>query len=294
MSESTKQKAIIIPYLLVLLQGVLYGFGDPISKVAYEVMPVFSLLTVRYLIATVFMMLLFAKPVIRGLKESSPRDWLLPSICIAGGYITGNIALEISAATTVAFLRSMPTVFTPILAFAFYKKKYHWKHLPVLLAVVIGTYLLCGMGGLGGFGAGEIWALVCAILEAGALVFGERALRNTNPITLTTLQCAMSCAMAFVFALICEGGVQVSMATPSIWVTIVYLAILCTVAGYFLQNVAMQKISSSSVALLQSFCPVMTAVFSRILLAELLSLAGIIGCCIILACVIIESLMQNN
>lgn len=57
MSESTKQKAIIIPYLLVLLQGVLYGFGDPISKVAYEVMPVFSLLTVRYLIATVFMML---------------------------------------------------------------------------------------------------------------------------------------------------------------------------------------------------------------------------------------------
>lgn len=79
-----------------------------------------------------------------------------------------------------------------------------------------------------------------------------------------------------------------------VWLTIVYLAILCTVAGYFLQNVAMKKISSSSVALLQCFCPVMTALFSRIILAEKLSVAGNIGAAIILICVIAESLIQNK
>ena len=132
--------AVIIPYCLVLLQGVLYGFGDPISKAAYEVMPVYSLLTVRYLIATCFLMLFFAKPVLRGLKESSVREWMLPSVCIAAG----NIALDLTAATTVAFLRSLLTVMTPILAFICYKKKYYWSHLPILVAVVIGMYLLCG------------------------------------------------------------------------------------------------------------------------------------------------------
>ena len=296
--------AVIIPYCLVLLQGVLYGFGDPISKAAYEVMPVYSLLTVRYLIATCFLMLFFAKPVLRGLKESSVREWMLPSVCIAAGYIAGNIALDLTAATTVAFLRSLLTVMTPILAFICYKKKYYWSHLPILVAVVIGMYLLCGMGGLGKFGAGEIWSLACAALEAGALVFGEKALQNTSPLSLTTVQCGMSCAMALICALLFEGGVQVhgdsaaltsgGMSMTMVWLTIVYLAILCTVAGYFLQNVAMKKISSSSVALLQCFCPVMTALFSRIILAEKLSVAGNIGAAIILICVIAESLIQNK
>ena len=34
-----------LPIGFILLQSLLYGFGDPISKSAYEVLPVYSLLT---------------------------------------------------------------------------------------------------------------------------------------------------------------------------------------------------------------------------------------------------------
>lgn len=38
---------IIFPMSLILLQDILYGLGDPISKYAYESIPVYSLLTIR-------------------------------------------------------------------------------------------------------------------------------------------------------------------------------------------------------------------------------------------------------
>ena len=48
-----------LPISFILLQSTFYGFGDPISKSAYEVLPVFSLLSVRYGIALIFLLLVF-------------------------------------------------------------------------------------------------------------------------------------------------------------------------------------------------------------------------------------------
>ena len=113
-----------LPFFFIFLQSVLYGFGDPISKAAYEVLPVFSLLTVRYGIAFLFLLLIFNKRIVQGIKTASLKDWLLPSLCIGGSYVLSNIALELTAATSVAFLRSLSTSMTPLLALAVYRKKF--------------------------------------------------------------------------------------------------------------------------------------------------------------------------
>ena len=131
-----------LPFLFIFLQSVLYGLGDPISKSAYEVLPVYSLLTARYGIALAFLLLVFGRRIWRGLKVCSPRDWLLPSLCMGGAYVANNIALELTAATSVAFLRSLSTVMTPLLALAFYRRKFGKKHIPVQLLVLVGLYLL--------------------------------------------------------------------------------------------------------------------------------------------------------
>ena len=86
-----------LPFFFIFLQSVLYGFGDPISKAAYEVLPVFSLLTVRYGIAFLFLLLIFNKRIVQGIKTASLKDWLLPSLCIGGSYVLSNIALELTA-----------------------------------------------------------------------------------------------------------------------------------------------------------------------------------------------------
>ena len=92
-----KKETGILPILLILLQSLLYGFGDPITKKAYRVMPVFSLLAVRYMIAFVVLILLFGKRVRQNLRAVPVKDWLLPSVCIGLTYILNNLALKLTA-----------------------------------------------------------------------------------------------------------------------------------------------------------------------------------------------------
>ena len=56
-SAEKKPGLRFLPYGFILLQSALYGFGDPISKAAYEVVPLYSLLSARYLIALAFLVL---------------------------------------------------------------------------------------------------------------------------------------------------------------------------------------------------------------------------------------------
>ena len=282
------------PCFLILLQSLLYGFGDPISKFAFDVMPVYSLLVLRYSMALVVLLLLFGKRIWKGLKQCSVKDWILPTLCMSGAYVVNNIALDLTAATSVAFLRSLATVMTPLLALAAYRRTYRWQHIPIQCLVVVGLYLLCGLGGLSGFGLGEVLSLLSALLLAGSLVFGEHALERVDPITLSTLQVAASVFMAAICAPIFNGGLHLELTTPTIWAIITYMAIGCTLAGYLLQNAALTTLSSRTAALLQCACPVLTAVFSRFVLGERLSVAGVIGAVIILICVVAETLLENE
>ena len=57
------------PEALIILQSNIYGFGDPISKIAFEVTPVYTMMTVRYTIAFVVCFLLFRKRVVKTLRS---------------------------------------------------------------------------------------------------------------------------------------------------------------------------------------------------------------------------------
>lgn len=280
--------------MLIVLQSLIYGFGDPISKIAFEIVPVYSMMTVRYSIAFLFCAAVFGKRIVRTVRSVPVKAWLIPGLCIGLSYVLNNIALDMTEATSVAFLRSLAVVITPALAFIAYRKKYGWQHIAAQILVLPGMYLLCVRGGLSGFGAGEIFALLAAALVAATLVFTGRFLDQVDPVSMTALQAGCSAVIALAGSLIVEGGVHAGSATPKAWIIILYLAILCTFLGYLLQNLALTKISDREVSLIQSLNPVMTAVFAFILLGEKLSAAGIAGAVIIIVCIIVSALIKDE
>ena len=168
------------------------------------------------------------------------------------------------------------------------RRHYKRKLIPIQAIVVIGLYMLCcGRGGLGdGFGAGEGFALLAAVLLAGSLVCGEQSLEKVDPITLSALQTAASAIMAAI-GMLASNETQTSATTPVVWAIILYLAILCTIAGYVLQNIALKSIRAHTVAVVQCLTPVMTAVFSYFILGEHMSTFGLIGAGMILCCLIL-------
>ena len=271
---------------LIVLQSVVYGFGDPISKIAFDAVPVYSMMTVRYSIAFLVCLMLFGKRIAETLRTVPLRKWLIPGMCIGLSYLLNNVALALTEATSVAFLRSMSVIFTPLLAFLMFRMRYSWKQILIQILVLPGIYLLCVRGGLSGFGAGETVALLAAVLMGGALVFSHRYLsEDVDAVSMTALQGGCSALLAVLGCVFIERGIDMSGADAKVWAIILYLAIACTFLGYLMQNLALTKISERAVSLLQSLCPVMTAVFSFILLGEKLSAAGVAGAAIIIACV---------
>ena len=273
------------PEMLIILQSIVYGFGDPISKIAFEVTPVYSMMTVRYSIAFLVCLVLFHRRIIRTLKTVPVRAWLIPGMCIGLTYLLNNVALALTDATSVAFLRSLSVVITPVFAFLIYRRHYSRLHILLQILVLPGLYLLCVRGGLSGFGAGEIVTLAAAAFAAGALVFTKGYIETVDPVSLTALQAGCSAFLALCGSLVFEGGIHLERTTPTAWLIILYLAIACTFLGYLMQNLALTRISERSVALLQTLCPVMTAFFAYFLLGERLSPAGIAGALIIIFCV---------
>lgn len=273
------------PEALIVFQSVIYGFGDPISKIAFEVTPVYSMMTVRYTIAFILCFLLFRKRVLKTISSVPVRAWLIPGMCMGFSYLLNNVALALSDATSVAFLRSLSVVFTPAFAFLLYRTRYKWQQILIQVLILPGMYLLCVRGGLSGFGAGEIVALAAAALMAGALVISKNYLDIVDPTSMTALQAACSAVLALVGSVFIEGGIQLETTTGKAWLIILYLAVACTFLGYLMQNLALTKIDGRTVSLFQSLCPVMTAVFAFILLGERLSAAGVAGALIIAGCV---------
>ena len=191
----------------------------------------------------------------------------------------------------MAFLRSLATILTPVLAFVLFRRKYGWRHFLIGTLSVVGLFLLCSFGGLSGFGAGEVLSLLGALAMAGALLLGEKAMTEMSAAALATLQIGVSALVALIAAFVLEGGVHVEAATIPVWGIICYLAIACSAAGFLLQNVALRSISAKNVALTQCVCPIMTALFSFLVLGERLSVVGFAGAALIILCVSAEILL---
>ncbi len=275
----------------ILLQSVIYGFGNPLTKIAFKSITPFWSLSVRFTIAFIVFMLFFGRRIIGSLKSVEPKVYLPAGICMATAYITCNLALSWTSATNVGFLMSLPVIFAPILALLIYKVKYRLIHIPVQIVVVIGLYLLCFDGEKLVFGKGEITALITAISIAGALVFGEESLKQLDAVAVSAVQAGITALISLPCALIFENTEILVHVTIPAWLVVLYLAIFCTNIAYMLQNSALKYISASTVSMLQCTQPILTAIISYLLLREKLSTLGIIGAAIIIVCIIAENII---
>ncbi len=275
----------------ILLQSVIYGFGNPLTKIAFESITPFWSLAIRFTTAFLVFMLFFGKRIIESLKSVEPKVYLPASICMAAAYITCNLALNWTSATNVGFLMSLPVIFAPVLALFLYKVKYRLIHIPIQIVVVIGLYLLCFDGEKLVFGKGEVTALITALSIAGALVFGEESLKQLDAVAVSAAQAGITALISLPCALIFESIEVLSRVTLPAWLVVLYLAIFCTNIAYMLQNTALKHISAAAVSMLQCTQPILTAIISYFILREKLSTLGVIGAVIIIMCIIAENII---
>jgi drug/metabolite transporter (DMT)-like permease len=278
----------------IMLQSVIYGVGNPLTKVAYESITPFWLLTFRFSIALFIFFLFFGKQIISKLRTAKVSQYLPASLCMALAYITCNLALNWTSATNVGFLMSLPVIFTPLLATFILHQKYDFRYLPLQIIVVIGLYLLCSNEGGLILNKGDICALITAIALSGALVFGKKSLESLDAVTISATQAGVTAFMSIVCALMFDDFSIVPNIASNAWGVIIYLALTCTCIAYVLQNSALVRLSSNTVSMLQCTQPILTAICSFIILRETMSYRGILGGLIIISAILVANLLKTN
>ncbi len=278
------------PYVAcILLQSVVYGLGNPLTKVGFASITVWWCLAVRFTLATALLLAVGGRKAVMQLRAAGVRAWLPNSLCMAVAYISCNLALGLTTATNVGFLMSLPVLFAPILSIFVLKRKYPRRLLPIQLAVVAGLYMLCCGGGAFSFGVGEALSLLCALSLAGTLVLSERALVQLGPIAMAAAQTGVTAVISVSAAFLFDDVAALAAVETQAWLVVLYLALVCSCLAYVLQNTALTRLSASAVSMLQCTQPVLTAFFAFLLLGESLSAVGLGGAAIILACVAAEN-----
>ena len=281
--------------LFVLLQSVLYGIGNPVTKLAYDggITPLW-LLTFRFLLAFLICMLLFGRRVRRELPKADVKKWLPAACGMAGAYICCNVALGLTSATNIGFLIALPVLFTPFLAPLLLHTKYDRRVLPVQLLSVVGLFLLCcGDAGLS-FGLGELLGLADALCLAFALLFSERALTELDGSTLTTVQTGVTFILSLILTLCTDSVQTVRGVSGKAWIVVVYLSLGCTVLAYLLQNYAVKNLSAATVSVVQCTQPILTALLSLLILHENLTAQGVTGAALIVAALLLDARRQKT
>lgn len=276
--------------LLIVLQSILYGIMDVVSKRAYAAMSVYCFLFLRYVLAAVLMLLLWRKELLGQLAHVPVRRYIVPSLCMSLAFVFSNLALQFTAATNMSFLRSLSALIVPLLSLIFLRQPIRRKELALGAVMLVGLYLLCAKGGLSRFGLGEVFALIAATLVAGSLVFGANALEYVSAKTLSFVQTLLSVLVCGAAACVTGSISDIPRAaSPELLLSLLYAAVGCTIGGYMLQNIALRHISAKRIGTAQCLYPIATAVVAYVVLQERLSPSGLLGAGLITLCVLLEN-----
>ncbi|MCD8233754.1 MAG: DMT family transporter [Cloacibacillus porcorum] len=278
----------LLPVIFIMLQSVIYGFGNPLTKIAYYSITPLWCLTLRFSLAFVLFAAFFGKEAYLRLRGVRAADYLPAGISAALVFILNNIALNMTSATNVGFIMSLPVVIAPLMAVPILKRRYDIRHLPVQLGALGGIYLLYCRGGELRLNAGDLIVLLSTVYWAASLAYSERSLVNIDAASVTLVQITATALMSFVCAVIFERSASLSAVKPAAWMVVVYLAVTCSCLGFMLQNLALRRTSSAAVALLQTMQPIMTTAAAWMLLGERLDFVGMAGAAVIIICIVAE------
>lgn len=270
----------------VLIEVIIFGSGSAVTKFAYDSITPLWCLAVRFGLAAAVLALFFGRRIVARLRTVSVRLWLPQALCMGISYLCCNVALDLTTATNVGFLVALPVVFAPFLSTLVERTRYPRAIIPFQVGVAGGLYLLCSQGGSLAVGPGELLALGSSVALAGALVFGKKALAELDAVTVAGTQIAVAFALCLGCALAWEPMLDVAAVQPVAWGIIAFLALFSTCLAFFLQNLALDRLSSTTVSLLLTGEPVFTALFAYLFLGETLSPMGLLGAAIIVGTVI--------
>lgn len=269
---------------LLLAIALIWGLAFVFQKTAMAHMGAFLFVALRCTIAALVLYPLALKesaaPAFGTASKLVPGGWSLGACATLGGvmFFLGaalqQVGLITATVTNTGFLTGIYVVITPFLVWSIIGRR---PDAIVWMAVILafsGTWALGG-GTIGGFSTGDYLVAVSAFFWAAHMIVIGQTTGFGRPVMFTTIQFAVTAAIAFGFAIAVE---PISLASiRSAWLELLFVGVLSSALTFTLLAVAMKRTPPSEAAILVSMETVFAAIAAALLLGERLTPLGWIG-----------------
>ena len=271
---------------------VIWGSTFPLSKIVLEEIPPLFYLGIRYTLTTLIMGVLFPKQLFQNLKPTFAKAFPL-GIAIFFAYLTQTLGVNLTTASKAGFFTAFSVVLVPILLFFINRQKPPKSLMVGVVLALVGLALMSGlMDEQINFNQGDFLVLLCAFGFAIQIILVARLHPSSNPASVATIQFATVALFSFLMAFFMEEIPSFAHISPKVWWILLFLSAFGTAFAYTIQIYAQKEMSAGQAAMILTFEPVFSAIFSFYILKEQQNLTTVTGGLFIVFGMIISQFYQ--
>ena len=272
--------------LALVAATCVWGGTFPIVKVGMNYVSPVLLIAVRFVVATVVLLLFFHRRIFPIPRASMMKGAVL-SLFMFLGFVAQNIGLTITSASKSAFITGMMVIFVPLLQFVIERRLPKIGNIVGVVIVAAGLWFLTSPVGAG-LNAGDALTLVCALLFAVYIVYLDVISKEMTPMQLVFLQMFCTAMYALIATLAFE--------TPVFhWsgegiAALLYLTFLATLVTTYVQTRFQKDTTPTRAVVIFSIEPVVASLMAALILGERMGTLGVFGGALIVGGVLISEL----
>jgi len=281
MKNIDKKKSLLADMSLLLV-AIVWGGGFIAVKGALDSVTPFYLMTSRFGISVIIMLLIFWKKV----KLITKKDLKIGTsigLLLFLGFTAQTIGMQYTTAGKNAFLTGTNVIIVPFLYWIVSKRKPDIYSLISTFLCFIGIGMLTLDGGIH-IGFGDSLTLLCSVFFAAHIVSVGFFAEKVDAILLVIIQLGAAAVFSLIAALIYEPMPQPL--NSNIIFAIGYLAVFSTMLAFLIQNVAQKYTSSTHTAIILCLESPFGSILSVIMLNEIFTIKMILGCLTIFMAII--------
>lgn len=282
--------------LLLFLTAVIWGFSFVAQRVGAEFIGAFTFNGIRFLLGSLSLVpviLIFDK---EKLSKSNFTKTLIPSL------ITGTILFIAStfqqfgvqitgSAGKAGFLTGLYIVLVPIMRFFMGKKTSIFTFFGALFALA-GLFFLCMTGDELKCSMGDIVLIIGAFFFAGHILAVDKFVKDISPLKFSMMQFLVCGFLSIIFALFTEN-IEFSV-IRSAGIPILYGGIMSVGVAYTCQILGQKGADPTFASIVFSTESIFSAIGGALILNEVMSGRGYVGCALIFTGIILSQINLDN
>ncbi len=265
---------------LLLLVALAWGSTFFIVQDAVKETPVYIFLFWRFFLASILMMLISYKKVLHADFETLKAGSIL-GLFMFLGFAFQTFGLTYIYSSTVAFVTGLNVIIVPFLLFIIFKKKASPYSIFGAISATIGLYLLT-LGDSLGFGIGEFYTFICAIMFALHIVFTDRYSKRYDVLLLVTTQLSTVAILSFFAAMFFDKKIMPNSFDRTFLNAIIITVLFATVFAFGIQTAMQRYTTPAKTAIIFTLEPVSAGIFGYFFAGEIFSFMQLFGAFLII------------